>query len=231
VDGERFDDLVRWLETGRSRRTLTRLLGSGALVAPLIALTLGESAGKGKGKKKPRKKPVCLCSASGCTGQKVKKRSKFISQNAPCAYAGACTTNPCAAGAPPRPPGAPPPPGCTPEPPETTCAGALCGTARNNNCGQAVACGCPSGQTCLLNGTCVRTCTTSPQCEGCAPSPFCSTLSSDGQRACVGVAASCAVLQVCGTPESPSCPQGFVCLDCPGPDAFRCFPVADCPPT
>jgi hypothetical protein len=232
VDGERFDDLVRWLETGRSRRTLTRLLGSGALVAPLIALTLGDTSGKGKGKGKGKKKKPCAPCKKRKQGKcKGKQPVGTLCAGGTCDGNGSCRS-PSGTVVPPPPPGSsPPPPGCTPEPPETTCAGALCGTARNNNCGQAVACGCPSGQTCLLNGTCVRTCTTTAQCVDCAPSPFCSTLSSDGQSVCVGVVASCSGLQECGAPDSPSCPQGFVCLDCSGPIGFRCFPVADCPPT
>src|SRR5262245_49573549 len=105
MDGDRFDNLARWLAVARSRRAVTRLFGGGALVAPLAAFTLGDSAAKGKGKgKKSRKKPVCTCSASGCTSQKVKNRTKLIQQNPRCNYAGNCTTNPCAMAVPLSPP-------------------------------------------------------------------------------------------------------------------------------
>ncbi len=226
MDGERFDDLVRWLETGRSRRALTRLLGGGALLAPLGAWGFSDGAakgkGKGKGKKKPRKKQVCLCSASGCTGQKVKKRSKFISQNAPCAYAGGCTTNPCAAGATP-----PPPPGCTPEPQATTCARG-CGP-RTNNCNQTITCPCPSGQNCLPNGTCARPCTDNPDCAGCADLPafeLCSGASSEGPKYCGAAPFACNQTQPCNPANTTGCPRGFVCI--PG---CGCVGIAVCPPS
>ncbi len=120
MDGHRFDDWTRFLATVRSRRTLTHLLSAGALLAPLAAGGLGDTAakgkGKGKGKKKRRKKPVCLCSAAGCTSLTVNNRSSVISQNPTCNYAGPCTINPCAATEPPPVPPVPPPPVCSPEP-------------------------------------------------------------------------------------------------------------------
>jgi hypothetical protein len=93
MDGTQFDDLTRRLDAVRSRRTIARLLGGGALVGPLAAWGLGEA----EAKKKQKKKQVCVCSATGCQSKKVKNRSKVIQQNAPCAYAGGCTSlNPCA---------------------------------------------------------------------------------------------------------------------------------------
>jgi hypothetical protein len=88
-----FDNVARWVNGVQSRRSITRLLGGGALaasVAGLGLLTQEEAAGK------KRKKPVCLCTATGCTGKKVKNRSKVIKKNPQCNYAGRCTTNPCA---------------------------------------------------------------------------------------------------------------------------------------
>jgi hypothetical protein len=176
MDRDRVADLGRWLETVRSRRTLTRFLSGGALLAPLVALARGDTAAKGKGKKRRKKKPVCTCSASGCTSQKVTKPSSLINQNPRCNYAGACTTNPCAAAAPlsplsplspPSPPGPPPsppgPPLCTPEPPDRwpdlphhLCDG-VCVFLRNddNHCGGcAISC---NGGDCV-DGTCNGTC-------------------------------------------------------------------------
>ena len=83
-----FDDLARWLDAVRSRRTIARLLGAGRSLAPLAAWGLGEAEAKNK----PRKRRVCVCSAAGCQSKKVKNRAKVIQQNAPCAYAGGCTT-------------------------------------------------------------------------------------------------------------------------------------------
>src|SRR5918993_630535 len=47
---------------------------------------------------------------------------------------------------------------CVADPQATTCAGVACGTVTSNNCGQAVSCPCPSGQSCLLNGSCAIPC-------------------------------------------------------------------------
>jgi hypothetical protein len=94
MDGKQFDDLARWLAAVRSRRTITRLLGAGALVAPLAAWGWSDAEAK---KDTPKKRKVCLCSPASCTTKRVKNRARVIRQNAPCAYAGGCTTNPCAA--------------------------------------------------------------------------------------------------------------------------------------
>jgi hypothetical protein len=230
MDGDRFDDWTRGLTAVRSRRTLTRILGGGALLASLVAVGLGEAAakGKGKGKKKPRKKPVCLCSAAGCTSQKVKKPSKLIQQDPRCNYAGRCTTNPCAAGA--LPPGSPPP-GCSPQPDATTCAG-LCGE-RLNNCNQPVACPCPSGLTCLPNGTCARLCTAEAECAGCTPGDSCSLPSTEGQRLCIVGDIFCQNRPSCdpANPTTSGCPVGFACHDPCGGFGPRCLAVAVCPAT
>jgi hypothetical protein len=110
MDGNRFDDWTRRLDAVRSRRTITRLLGSGALAAPLAAWGLGNAEAKNNDKNEPNKKRVCLCTEAGCTSRKVKDRAKVIRQNAPCAYAGGCTTNPCAATVPLSPLSPPSPP-------------------------------------------------------------------------------------------------------------------------
>jgi hypothetical protein len=89
-----FDDLAQRVGRMQSRRTIARLLGGGALAASVTGLSLlggEEAAGK------PRKKRVCLCTTTSCTSKKVKNRSKVIRKNPRCNYAGACTTNPCAA--------------------------------------------------------------------------------------------------------------------------------------
>jgi hypothetical protein len=61
MDANRFDDWVRWVGAVRSRRTIARLLGSGALLVPLTVWQLsGAQAKKNhhhKGKKKRHNKP------------------------------------------------------------------------------------------------------------------------------------------------------------------------------
>jgi hypothetical protein len=160
MDGTQFDDLTRRLDAVRSRRTIARLLGGGALVGSLAAWGLGEAEAK---KKKQKKKPVCTCTATGCTSQKVKNRSKVINQNPRCNYAGGCTTNPCAATVPPSPPGPPP---CQNS---TQCTGGqVCTSGACVNCTSYTQCGtlptaghkacfaegrCRGGENCTPGGT------------------------------------------------------------------------------
>jgi hypothetical protein len=225
MDGSRFDTLVRTLAIGRLTRVQTlRGLAVGVLPSftglSLIAEVGAKNKGKGKGKKtrrrrrKNKKKLVCTCSAAGCTQHKVTNPASLITQNPRCNYAGACTTNPCAA--------VPPPP-CLPEPQATTCA-AGCGP-RLNNCNQSISCPCPGGQTCLPNGTCARSCTTNPQCAGCTQARVCAT-TSEGQSICIVIPPTCGILQPC--PVTMSCPKGSACVAC-GMAGLRCVQVGVCP--
>jgi hypothetical protein len=221
MNGSRFDTLIRNLATRRLTRmqTLRGLVVSGIAALTGLRLVAEEADAKNRGKnKRTRKRRVCLCTAAGCTSKKVKNRSKVISKNTPCAYAGGCTTNPCAATVPPL-----GPPGCTPEPQSTTCAGnTLCGTTRANNCGQVVTCGCRSGQTCLNNGSCATPCEFGgAQCAGCAGDVDCSGSTTEGQTVCVRLAL-CPPVPDCAS--TSSCPLGFVCVSGCG-----CSRVAVCP--
>jgi hypothetical protein len=120
------------------------------------------------------------------------------------------------------------PPGCVPEPASTTCAG-RCGTAANN-CGQAVTCpSCPTGQTCLINGTCARLCTAAgAECTGCTSPVSCSIPSTEGQQICVISEQQCVERQPCDPPHTMGCPVGQACFfTCSG--THRCFAVASCP--
>lgn len=226
MDGSHFDTLVRALATTRLTRVQTLRGLVAGVVASLTGLSLFAEAGakgKGKGKKtrrrrrKNKKKLVCTCSTTGCTQQKVKNASALINQNPRCNYGGGCTTNPCAATV-------PPPLACLPEPQATTCA-AGCGQ-RLNNCNQPVSCPCPSGQTCLPNGTCARPCTLGGmECGGCTQSRTCAT-TSEGQSICIVIPSVCGTLQPC--PVTTSCPQGSACIAC-GMAGLRCVQVGICP--
>jgi hypothetical protein len=197
MDETRFDDLARWLDAVRSRRTIARLLGGGVLVAPLAAWGLGEAEAK---KKKQKKKPVCLCSTTSCQSKKVKNRAKVIQQNAPCAYAGGCTSlNPCAATTTPRPP-------CT--------SYTQCGTAPTAGHLACLNGSCHGGNSCTTGGTpCVHPLTCMlPQTPGST------------QTQCL-VARQCDADDDCmlGMPTNPICVLGRCTRACvPGGD---CTPV------
>ena len=121
-------------------------------------------------------------------------------------------------------------PPCQPQSHATTCA-SQCGTwtaprpcaarcgARANNCGQAVTCGtCPTGFTCLGDGTCARSCTFGSDCL-------------DSTHGCYDGA--------CQTGGRPiprytcdggvgDCPTGYTCL-ATGSCARNCSSRDDCP--
>ena len=186
MDGSRFDILARARDPSPASAALP-VLAALALGLPAVE----ETAAKTKGEKKVR---VCNCaSADGATCQsqkKAKDKVKKLLRTNPCAYKGRCTgvsgwrPGPCHRRQEDHPrlteKGSPPPAGCTPEPVTTTCAGALCGTTRTNNCNQSITCPCPSGLSCLPNGTCARSCTGTVNCTGCS-SNACSDPSSEGQ--------------------------------------------------
>jgi hypothetical protein len=129
-----------------------------------------EAEAKNKGKKRRKKKPVCTCSTAGCVQRKVKKPSKLIDQDPRCTYAGACTTNPCAAPVP------PPDPQCTTS---TECTdGRVCADGRCEGCTGFAQCGTTTtvGHLACLEGRCRgnEPCASDAQCFGllqCAVPP------------------------------------------------------------
>jgi hypothetical protein len=208
MDSARFDSLVRSLTTtGSRRRALTAAL-------TLVVGALGSDRAQAKKKKacppcKKRKKGKCkstLPEGTACTDSS--------------GGGGTCQRGSCVATT------VPP---CVPESAATTCT-AGCGRP-NNNCNQPVTCPCPSGLTCLLNGTCARVCTgpIGEGCDGCTPTSSCFIPNSEGQRLCGRLPESrCDTLQPCpgGTID---CPQGFACMPECG-DLARCVALGVCPP-
>ena len=114
---------------------------------------------------------------------------------------------------------APPAPPCVAEPAESTCVG-HCDTTRVNNCGQAVTCACPTGESCLVNGSCALACTSTPECP---PTCLCNGPSTEGQYHCLRFGGSCDALQTCTATGGPTgCPPGFHCQPCMAFDNLRC---------
>ena len=100
--------VARWLAAIQAHRATGRPQGGGAFMASLASAGRSDTEAKrkhhkhkNKRKNKHKNKPetkqqVCLCSAAGCTSQRVTNPSSVINQNPRCNYAGGCTTNPCA---------------------------------------------------------------------------------------------------------------------------------------
>jgi hypothetical protein len=119
LDGNRFDDLARWLNAVGSRRTVTRILGAGVLVAPLSTWRLGDTTAKAKGKGKGKKScPPCKKRKQGkCKGNKPEGTACTVSGGAGTCRSGSCVATPS--------PG-PPPPGSPPSPPPPPPDPAIC---------------------------------------------------------------------------------------------------------
>ena len=204
MDGSRFDSLSKRLATtSLPRASLLRGLALAGVAAVTGMSLVAEEAEADD--KKPRKKRVCLCSAAGCRSKKVRKPKKIIKRNAPCAYRGRCSTNPCAAGR----------VGCqfnTDCPAGQVCQNGICVISStsttiitqpcsaancpffcvNNVCVQCRTSGdCPPGQTCSAAGICVgpgpdlcgNTCT--PGEQVCCPA------GTDKAGICVGNFTAC----------------------------------------
>lgn len=102
-------------------------------------------------------------------------------------------------------------PSCVPEPPATACAG-RCGTFRNN-CGEPVVCNpCPAGLTCLINGSCARSCSGQETC-GDRSECVCSFPTTEGGQHCASIPAG-----PCPNPCSSTadCPLGWHCQEVRG---------------
>src|SRR5262249_22288582 len=124
---------------------------------------------------------------------------------------------------------------CTPDALEVTCSldcgytgcPRRCDTVRSvRTCGQSVACTCPSGEACLGNGSCGKTCDLNtlscPSGCGCSASV-------DGAGYCYGTSYCDLSKQVCAS--SAECPSGQACQKTmcgPGPTGSpenRCWPL------
>jgi hypothetical protein len=114
---------------------------------------------------------------------------------------------------------------CVADPQATTCAEVACGTATTNNCGQAVSCPCPSGQSCLVNGSCALPCDESSPCPSAcvAGCPAAAWKNAEGVRHCYMYLAGtpCATLRTCTS--TSQCPRGTHCAGCSSPTDLRCL--------
>ena len=215
--------LTPWKRSVRSlpsRREVLRGLTAAGL--GFGSLRLSEvAAGKQKGKKKKKKKktipaatctPRCgrrQCGSDGCGGS-----------CGSCAAGQVCATGTC----------------CTPEPREVTCTlecgyGAACprrcDTVRApGSCVGSVACTCPSGEECLGNSSCGKTC--NPNTVSCPSGCGCSA-SVDAAGHCYAQSYCTISTKVCTS--SAECPPGYACqkTQCgPGPSGSpenRCWPL------
>jgi len=180
MDSDRFDALTQRLTSDLSRR---RSLGLLATLA-LPGLIRPDTAEARKHKKKPC--PPCKKRHKGTCKKKLPDGT-------------ACARGTCQGGA------------CVPcisQDPALVCAG-RCGIT-SDNCGRAVTCTCPVGQTCLANGGCARTC--NPAVQDCPTSCRCSgARSAEGAIVCTpkSVATCDQVPQPCTT--TIECPQGTIC--------------------
>jgi hypothetical protein len=111
---------------------------------------------------------------------------------------------------------------CVPESRAATYAGAACGTARANNCGQAVTCTCPTGQDCLVNGSCAQPCTDPEECTACV-NVVCGFPNTEGTQYCVRTDVNCSDLRPCSA--TTECPRGTHCQLCDVPTGLRCAPL------
>lgn len=185
----------------QSRRSVARLLGGGALAAAVTGGSLF-AADEASGKK--RKKKVCLCTATGCTGKKVRNRSKTIKQNPTCNYAGACTTNPCAGTQ------------CTTSAQCTggqVCTGGLCA-----DCTSYTQCETTStvGHLACIQGRCRgnETCNDSAECF--APLTCLEPPATSGQPERCILLSDCQSDNDCGNPAAPLCVLGNCVAPCGG---------------
>jgi hypothetical protein len=115
---------------------------------------------------------------------------------------------------------------CKPRPAAAFCGG-RCGGTAINNCGKRVACPvCPTGKTCLSNGSCAQICP-GPFAPGCPAGCECAADRENNTICFSGPVASCeAIPQICD--NSAPCPPGSRCVftECPSdPGPYRCYPL------
>src|SRR5215216_5341557 len=86
--------------------------------------------------------------------------------------------------------------------------------------------GCPSGQTCLSNGSCAIPC---PTGDGECPFNRCASCDRNAEQmqyCSDGLTAPCTAYQICTLPTGTSgCPKGSQCQPCVGSPEYRCIPL------
>jgi hypothetical protein len=199
MDSDHFDALSRALYT--RRHVVTRTAG---FAAATLAAVLG--LGHPHEAEAKCKKPCGPCKR--CKQGKCKPKPAGTA----CA-GGTCQGGSCL------------PAACFSQDPALVCA-AGCGV-KADNCGRAVTCPCPAGQTCLANGTCAGTCNS--DADTCPSGCVCSALPSvEGAFRCVPKLTSCnQIPQACT--RTAECPQGQHCqitvCGTFGGAPNRCFPL------
>jgi hypothetical protein len=116
---------------------------------------------------------------------------------------------------------------CKKKPDGTVCPG---GTCQSGRCAQAIPCPCPSGQTCMGNGSCGLACTATGQCPGVEGQFQCGCAYADaqGQRFCTVPFKKCTDYpQTCSSDSD--CPPDEGCLACANPTDFRCLALCTSP--
>ena len=199
MDADRFDFLIRTLTSSASRRRA---------LAGVAGIALGLLGRDGTAAKKKKPCPSC----------KKRKKGKCKSQpNGTACGGGSCQSGSCVASS------VASGPACVPESPTTICAGAACGTSRYNNCGQVVACTCPSGQNCLVNGSCAIPCGGGEACPFSAGCGGCTSQNTEGQQHCIE-SVLCTEQKACTSTRGTSgCPRGTQCQFCS--TDWRCVPL------
>jgi hypothetical protein len=189
MENDAFDSLTRSFTASHSdsmtRRGITRLLGGLALGGPLAVLGWAEVEAKCKKKCGPCKR---------CKKGKCKPKPAGTACTGGTCQGGACVQSSAS---------------CVSQDPAVVCS-AGCGT-KIDNCGRAITCPCPAGQTCLGNGTCAGTCNPSQQ-SSCPEGCICPGIPSvDGVFRCFpSVVTSCdQIPKACES--SAACPQGTHC--------------------
>ena len=198
MDPVQFDAMSRSISATSPRRRVFAALAGGLLGVMLHApRSSGAREKRRQGKRRSKRKD--RKKESGTTNSPLNTDSPLTALCAPSCAGRACGDDGC---------------------------GGSCGACGINQIcqGGICACTCPSGQRCLSNGSCAKTCAGTYQC----PAPICGCFSNTERQAhCASYTTCNDILVECtGT---ATCPPGFQCVftSCPGSPSHVCQPL--CP--